>query len=187
MKKEEWKDIQGHPNYQVSSTGRIKSIERTVSCFKYKKIKQEKILKTCLNSSGYKTISLDNKRFYIHRLVAQAFLPNPENKPVIDHIDTNKENNSIENLRWVTYSENNNNLITYEKYKRGRLGFKDRAETKIKKSLSAFKRPVKCIETGGMYESCKSAFIKTGISSIGISRACRGVRKTAGGFHWAFV
>lgn len=187
MAKEIWKDIPEHPKYQISSLGRIKSITRIIPCFQYKRVKTEKILKPYLSNTGYKVISLDNKRFYIHRLVAQAFLPNPENKPEIDHIDTNRTNNSISNLRWVTRSENNRNPISLEKYKIGRTGIKDTAETKLKKSLSAFKYAVKCVETGKTYTSCKEAYRKTGINPFSISRVCRGIRRTAGKLHWSFV
>lgn len=173
MVEEVWKDIPEHPKYQISSLGRIKSIERIISCFQYKKVKPEKILKTCLSDTGYRQISLDNKRLYIHRLVAQAFLPNPENKPEIDHIDTNRTNNSISNLRWVTRSENNRNPISLEKYKIGRTG--------------TFKHAVKCVETGKIYTSCKEAYRNTGIHPSGISLVCKGIRKTAGNMRWIFI
>lgn len=59
------------------------------------------------NFNGYKAIHIYNHTYYIHRLVAKAFIPNPQSKPCINHIDGNKENNRIDNLEWVTYSENN--------------------------------------------------------------------------------
>lgn len=58
---------------------------------------------------GYRKFGFKNKRYYVHRIVAETFIPNPDNKPYIDHIDRNPSNNSIENLRWVTVSENNYN------------------------------------------------------------------------------
>ena len=87
----------------VSNYGRVKSI------------KKQLVLKICGSGNRYKTVALCNgmrKTFRLHRLVAAAFIPNPENKPCIDHIDGNRANNHADNLRWVTYLENNNNPIT---------------------------------------------------------------------------
>lgn len=63
----------------------------------------------CICRGGYYQIRLDNKTKYVHRIVAETFIPNPDNKPFVDHIDRNRSNNSVENLRWVTSTENNNN------------------------------------------------------------------------------
>lgn len=111
---EEWRDVPNYEGlYQVSNLGRVKSFARKY-CI-------ERILKTINSSKGYLIVNLcknkKHKQFLVHRLVAEAFIPNPENKPCIDHIDTNKENNKITNLRWVTNKENNNNL-TLKKYSR---------------------------------------------------------------------
>lgn len=101
-----WKDIEGYEGlYQISSFGRIKSIER-----KYKKRKCDECIKSpSLAGKGYYRIALSKygikKYFYIHKLVGNAFIPNPDNKPTIDHIDRNKLNNNVNNLRWATYNE----------------------------------------------------------------------------------
>lgn len=90
-----------------------------------------------LNHKGYYTISFrvngKDKRFLLHRLIATAFIPNPYNKPQIDHIDTNKSNNSIENLRWTTQLENMNNQTTISKIKMSMRNGGTRKSIKTKK------------------------------------------------------
>ena len=109
---EVWKDIEGYEGvYQVSTCGNIKSLAKprkngNSRCY----IQKEKLLKQSFTSTGYKKVELykDGKRksFKVHRLVAIAFIPNPDNKPEVNHIDGNKINNNIDNLEWVTSSEN---------------------------------------------------------------------------------
>jgi hypothetical protein len=92
-----WKDVYGFEGvYQVSSWGRIKSYKR----------KKTNIIKPFNNGSGWMQISLSGKKFLIHRLVALIFIPNPENKPEVNHKDGIKSNNHVDNLEWVTNQEN---------------------------------------------------------------------------------
>ena len=118
-----WKDISGFEGlYQVSNFGKVRSLERNIvfkdgRCVHVK----EKILKPCTNKKGYLFVRLskNNKGHEgkVHRLVAQAFIDNPKNKPQVDHIDGNKQNNNVNNLRWATNYENMHNPITFEKNK----------------------------------------------------------------------
>jgi len=104
-----WKDIAGYEGaYQVSNLGRVKSFRQSSKMGKPK----EWILKPSLINSGYGVVTLYSKekreKFQIHRLVASAFLPNPNNLPCVNHRDENKLNNCVENLEWCTYQYNNN-------------------------------------------------------------------------------
>jgi len=108
--KEIWKDIEGYEGYyQVSNLGEIKSLERVTI---QGKLLKEKLIKSSDNHNKYLYVSLfkdgNRKAVGVHRLVAQAFIPNPENKPQVNHIDENTMNNNSENLEWVTGKENSN-------------------------------------------------------------------------------
>lgn len=107
-----WKEIPGYIGlYQVSSLGRIKSIPRVVQFGNRKRTTPEKILKPCSNGKGYFYVELgagtENRR-YIHRLVAEVFIPNPDNLPEVNHKDENPANNSVSNLEWCNRSYNLN-------------------------------------------------------------------------------
>lgn len=92
----QWKKIDGKPNYSVSNQGEVRND------------KTGRILKPSVRKDGYCQIMLGRKTvpLYIHRLVAEAFIENPKVLPQVDHIDGNKSNNNVSNLRWVTYSDN---------------------------------------------------------------------------------
>lgn len=100
-----WKPIIGYENYyEVSNLGRVRRIKAAHGT------QIGRILNGMLDSDGYLNVCLtankNQKWFLVHRLVAQAFLPNPENKPTVNHIDGNKQNNSVSNLEWCTQKEN---------------------------------------------------------------------------------
>lgn len=112
--KEFWKDIENFEGkYQVSNKGRIKSLPRDVLCSNGKVLPvKEHILKPKVTINGYLMVvlRLNNKSYYrnIHRLVAQAFIPNPDNLPEVNHIDEDKTNNKVDNLEWCTSKYNSN-------------------------------------------------------------------------------
>ena len=175
--KEVWKDIPGYEGiYQVSILGRVKSFDRVV----IRKNKPEyvlsgKVLKHHDNGKGYKTVSLCKngkpKTTYIHRLVAELFVPNPNNLPEINHKDENKANNKANNLEWCSAKYNKN--------------YGNRA----KKFGISRGTPVMCVETGKIYYNCGEAGRKTGISRTRIWACCSGYRNTltVNGQHWIFV
>lgn len=111
---EEWRDVVGYEGqYMVSNIGRIKSLSRAVlgRALSMRVIK-ERISIPIPHSGGYRLIALSNKREYIHRIVAKAFLPNPENKSEVNHKDRNKTNNNVSNLEWCTPLENMQHFLS---------------------------------------------------------------------------
>ena len=149
------KDIKGYEGlYAVTSCGKVWSYRRKI------------FLKPSKNKDCYLRVKLtkngDKKSFYIHRLVMENYCPTEGmEKMEVDHIDFNIENNSLNNLRWLSPEENH------------------KRQKRCKK--------VRCIETGVIYESISDAARQTGICRQNIGKCCNGKIKTAGGFHWEFV
>lgn len=195
MPSEEWKDIAGYEGfYQVSNLGMVRSLDRVCKqvgvtkeyCDNY--TKRGKILKQNVrhtyDKSGRtpyyrRTVSLYDengarKYFKVHRLVAQAFVPNPGNKPFVNHIDCNPNNNAASNLEWCTPKEN---VAWMDKLKRRNPKVVPVKATNAKTG----------IET--IYESLEAAKDATGCSKAHICGCCRGYkgRVTSGGFYWSYV
>ena len=115
-----WVDIKGYEGfYQVSNQGRVRSVEREIIRNGRTTKLKGRVLKQNVDSKGYLCVNLSKenktKTVRVHRLIAIAFIPNPENKPYIDHINTIRTDNRIENLRWATIEENANNPLSVEK------------------------------------------------------------------------
>lgn len=122
---ENWRDVVGYEGkYEVSDKGNIRSVKRTITRSNgHKQWIKSTIRRTSIHCSGYEIVSLSNdcesKTKRVHRLVAEAFLPNKDNKKCVNHKDGNKINNKIENLEWVTHSENLNHAYENKLRKNG--------------------------------------------------------------------
>lgn len=181
MENEEWRDVVGFEGYyQVSNLGNVRRNKKGYGTYIGRMLTQN-------ISNGYCHVWLCNGTYEynktVHRLVAQAFIPNPENKPCVDHIDGNRTNNHISNLRWCTYRENNNYPIAkathskaMSKWQKGRCGV-----------LSHRKKPVVCIEQNRFYWGALEAQRKTGVTRSNISSAVTGRSRTDGGYHWRYA
>lgn len=168
---EQWKEIEGYEElYAVSTAGRVYSFRRGIimSCGLVQGYYQ-----VCLTKNGVQS------NFYVHRLVAAAFIPNPDNLPIVNHIDENKTNNNVENLEWVTYQENTlhslNNCKKQEgQKKRGRKG----------KKVNQYSIDGIFLQ---MWPSITEASKTLDIPQSSISLCCKGRYGSAGGFIWRSV
>ena len=177
-----------NPRYQVSNLGRVK-------CLDWRYTGKEKICKLSVNGRGYLQVQIDGKNKRVHRIVAETFIPNPEGKPFIDHINTvrtdnfvlfdeNKESIIDTNLRWVTLKENNNNPLTKKHIsENSKMLGKFGAE-------HPYSIPIVQLTKDGVFVkkwSCASeAERELGISKH-ISSCCKGRCNSAGGFRWVYA
>lgn len=143
--------------YQVSTKGQIKSLN----------IRKGRILKQH-TQCGYLYVGLSKqckaKLYLVHRLVAEAFIPNPDNLPEVNHKDENKLNNRVDNLEWCDAKYNSN------------YGTRNKRKSK----------PIQCIETGKIYWGARELERQTGILHNNIAKAIRN-NTIAGGYHWQYV
>lgn len=172
------KAIAGYPDYEVFEDGRVYSH------------KTKRFLKPNVSSNGYASVELFNddgsKRLSVHRLVAEAFIPNPHSYPCVNHKDENRLNNCASNLEWCTYRYNSNYGGCQEKIRKNRrtnttgmLRFRAAA-------ANSHNRMVVNLDTGEVFEKIIRASERFGVNASHISEACNGKRKTAGGFRWSY-
>lgn len=185
--KEEWKDIKGFVGYQISNLGRIRNLYlRYGQGYKYISYKP-KILKGSIFNNGYLMVSLKRKKCLVHRLVAETFIPNPKNKPFVNHIDGNKLNNNVDNLEWCTFKENIQHAF--------KTGLMDNAIEQLKtrkiraKNIGQYDLKGNYINTyKGSVEAQKQLnSLGVRVNARNIRSVCEGKRKTAGGYVWRYV
>ena len=169
---EQWKQIEINNvkwNYEVSTTGKVRS-------WNYRKTGQTYEITQHLDKYGYLQVTLcqngKRKSCRVHKLVAIAFIPNPHNKPTVNHINENKLDNRVENLEWATHSEQ----VHHGTYQERQKQMKEKCAKRVK-----------CIETGQIFDSIRQASKKTGLDYGSIVKVCQGIRKSVGGLCFEYM
>ena len=181
MANEIWKPIKGYEGfYEISNLGRIKRLKHTIIRSDGRKLTlPEKMLRlNPLKMNGYVYVGLKGKTFKVHRLVAETFVPNPLNLPLVNHIDENKTNNCASNLEWCDHKYNNNYGTKIERLHHSELGKKHMRYDVYQIDKEG--------NTVAIFPSIKEASRATGISYDGIRRCGHNHSgyKTAGGYYW---
>lgn len=175
-----WKPASGLENYyEVSNLGKIRSIKRKIKNWPSgTRTVGGRVLKCCINSSGYKVFALPKKKLvngkvkhvFLHRYVASTFIPNTENKPYINHIDGDKQNNNIDNLEWCTHQENMSHAM--------RSGLNS-----CRKSVIGYKNN----KIGYWFPSQADGSRFAEISKPNVCRVLNGVRNKTKGWFWEYA
>lgn len=165
-----WKPVTEYEGlYEVSNLGRLRN-------------RHGKVLKIPLNHTGYPRIELwrqgKMKHFYVHRLVALAFIPNPDALPQVNHKDEDKQNNRVENLEWCTQAENLNYGAHNDK-----VALANRNHPSKSKAVACYTKDGKLVR---VFPSTHEAERETGVANQSISQCCRKKYRTAGGYVWEY-
>ena len=176
--REYWIEVKGHPRYMVSTLGRVK-------CLNWKRTGKERICRSNDNGIGYLLVKIDGVLKCVHRLVLESFIPNPQNKPCVDHINTIRNDNRVENLRWTTQRENCNNPLSIKHLSEcaamlGKFG------AEHPKSISIVQLTLDW-QFIRKWTAAMEIQRELGINNSNIIECCKGKRKSAGGFKWIYA
>lgn len=175
MEKEIWKQIDGYCNYEVSNTGKVRSVN-------YRNTGRIKELKPRLQN-GYYTVALykngKSHNYSIHRLVAEAFIPNTDNLPFINHKSEIKTENNVENLEWCDGFYNQNYGTCPQRKSTSQLNRKD-----ISKQIAQYDMYDNFLR---LWPSGKEVQRQLGFHQVNIAACCRGLIKKAYGYKWRYV
>lgn len=178
IQEEIWKDVVGYEGlYQVSNTGRVRSLARTYTTNRCTFHIKGKVLKLSLRKEGYYKVNLNKNNKYktmlVHRMVANAFLPNPRNLPQINHKDEDKANNHVSNLEWCDAKYNTNYGTCIERMRSSKM-----------KRVAQYDKNGNLIK---IWESPTTAYRQANLSYAAISSACLGKQKTYKGYIWKYI
>lgn len=205
---ETWRPVKGYEErYEVSSMGNVRSLGHNVCFLDYGKCvdfyRDGKLLKSTVNAVGYQVVSLydpstkKSKQYKVHRLVAEAFIPNVENRPMIDHINAIKTDNRVENLRWCTHKENMNNPHALKKrsdYMKRNNPMKDplvaeKSGVKKRGTISPARKPVKAEKDGItlIFPSITAAGQELGLDRALICQVLHNRQHHTGGYSFEYL
>lgn len=187
---EEWLSVVGDDMYEVSSDGQVRSVDRYVRSkgdsqqFRHGRLLKIHHFKTKDNTNDYCYVVMRDKNMLVHRLVAEAFIPNPLNLPCVNHLDGNKDNNSVSNLAWCTYQENTRHAIA-----NGLMivSNKDHMHRMTQCAAQKCSKPVRCLETGEQFPSIKSCAEAMGIRVGYLYEYFNGSANACHGYHFEIL
>lgn len=173
----EWRMVKGHPRYIVNCNGKV-------LCWNWNRTGKPRLCRLGDNGYGYLMVKIDGVWKKVHRLVAEAFIPNQQNKKDVDHVDTNRKNNCVWNLRWATRKENCNNPLSLKHYREnntmlGKFG----AEHPNSIPIVQLDLNDKFIKK---WAAAREVQRELGVYQTNIVQCCRGRYKQTGGYRWMY-